>query len=265
MPTNIETGNTIALKDSSKSVFRIVLAESNSSEIDLIRMSIVDIPQVKITTASTHNQLIASIIKEQPQLVLLGNIDVVNYFEICRECHKISLEMPVILLSKQEVVSDSFKQVIQSYGLTDIICSRDSKKLHQFLIKLKTKHLSINEVQPELAATGRVILIVLEEIIAVSNNYFGPLAQGNYWRKAHSQLVDQFPFLQNWSSDHFSKITCNPSILDLELTATDIQSIRQWIHFFIAECERIIIDFKEILENSNFSPITQILLTNSPS
>jgi hypothetical protein len=265
MSTNIEIGNTIDLKDFSKSMFRIVLAESSLSEIASIRMSIVDIPQVKMTVASTHSQLIASIIKEQPQLVLLGNIDVINYFEICRECHNISLEMPIMLLSKQEVINDSFKQVIQSYGLTDIICSNNSKELHQFLTKLKADYLPINEVQPKLAATGRVILVVLEEIIAVSNNYFGPLAQGNYWRKAHSQLVDQFPFLQNWSSDHFSKITCDQSILDLELTATDIQSIRQWVHFFITECERIIIDFKEILENSNFSPITQILLTNSPS
>ncbi|MFA9202290.1 MAG: hypothetical protein ACEQSC_01980, partial [Candidatus Nanopelagicaceae bacterium] len=236
---------------------RIVLAESSLSEIDLIRMSVVNISQVEITVTSTYNQLIENIIKEQPQLVLLGNIDVVNYFEICRECHKISSEIPIILLSQQEVVNDSFQQVLQSYGLTDIICSSDSEKLYQFIAKLKTKHLSINEAQAELTATGRVILVALEEIVAVSNKYFGPLAQGNYWRKAHTQLVDQFPFLQNWSSDHFSQITCDQKILDLELTAADIQSIRQWVHFFIKECERIIVDFQEILENSNFSPTTQ--------
>jgi hypothetical protein len=137
-------------------------------------------------------------------------------------------------------------------------------KLCQFLTKLKTKHLSINESQLKLTATGRVMLAVLEEIVAASNNYFGPLAQGNYWRKAHTQLVDQFPFLQNWSSDHFSMITCDQSILDLELTATDIQSIRQWVCFLIRECERIIVDFRKILENSSFSPTTQILLTNYP-
>ncbi len=264
MSTNIEIENTTSPKDYSKSIVQIVLAESSLSEIDLIKMSVVDISQVEITTASTYSQLIANIIKEQPQLVLLGDIDVVNYFEICRECHKISSEIPIVLLSKQEIVNDSFQQALQSYGLTDIICSSDSKKLIQFFIKLKTKHLSINEAQTELTATGRVMLVVLEEIVAVSNNYFGPLAQGNYWRKAHIQLVDQFPFLQNWSSDHFSKITCDQKILDLELTATDIQSIQQWIHFFIKECERIIVDFKEILENSNFSPTTRIILTNSP-
>jgi hypothetical protein len=255
--------NTINLKDSSQSIIRIVLAESSLPEIDLIRTSIVDTSQVKIIVAFTYNQLVANIIKEQPQLVLLGNIDVVNYFEICRECHKISSEISIVLLSKQKVANDSFQQTLQSYGLTDIICSSDSKKLYQFITKLKTKHLSINEVQPELRATGRVMLAVLEEIVAVSNKYFGSLAQGNYWRKAHTQLIDQFPSLRNWSSDHFSKITCDQSILDLELTALDIQSLRQWVHFFIKECERIIVNFKDILENSSFSPATQSLLTNS--
>jgi hypothetical protein len=227
-------------------------------------MSVINIPQVKIIITSTYNQLIASIGKEQPQLVLLGNIDAINYFEICRECHKISSEIPIMLLSKREVVNDSFRKVLESYGLTDIICSNDLRKLHQFLHKLKIKYLLIDETQSGLIVTGRLMMIALQEITIVSNKYFGPLAQGNYWRKSHSQLADQFPFLQNWSSDHFSKITCNQSILDLELTAPDIQSIQQWVYFFIKECERIIVGFKEILENSDFSPTTQILLTNCP-
>ncbi|WP_309729993.1 hypothetical protein [Chamaesiphon sp. OTE_75_metabat_556] len=112
----------------------------------------------------------------------------------------------------------------------------------------------------ETRISCRIMLAAMEEIISVSNNYFGPLAQGNYWRKAHAQIIDEFPFITNWSADHFSKITCQEHILERELTAENIDNLRVWVNLFIKECERIIIDFRAILTNSDLSPLAKDLL-----
>jgi hypothetical protein len=106
----------------------------------------------------------------------------------------------------------------------------------------------------------RVMLAALEEIISVSNNYFGPLAQGNYWRKAHAQIIDEIPFITNWSADHFSKITCQENMLERGLTAENMHSLQVWVNLFVKECERIIIDFRAILTNSDLSPLAKDLL-----
>ena len=100
----------------------------------------------------------------------------------------------------------------------------------------------------------------LEEIIVISNNYFGPLAQGNYWRKSRARIVDEFPFVSNWSVDHFSKISCDETMLDRDLTDEDIQSLQVWTRMFIEECERIITDYRSILNNSNLSVLAKDLL-----
>jgi hypothetical protein len=114
--------------------------------------------------------------------------------------------------------------------------------------------------QEQATISGRAMLVALEEIVETSNNYFGPLAQGNYWRKAHAQIVDEFPFITEWSADHFSKITCQDYILERGLTAENIHSLRVWVSLFIKECERIIIDFRAILTNSDLSPLAKDLL-----
>jgi hypothetical protein len=107
------------------------------------------------------------------------------------------------------------------------------------------------------------MLAALGEIVTITNNYFGPLAQGNYWRKSHTSIANDLPSLQNWSADHFSKISCNDIILEQELTNEDIQSLRIWVRIFIGECERIIVDFRVILNNSDLSSAAKDLLSES--
>jgi hypothetical protein len=265
MPTNTKVENNLGLQNSNPSLIRVVLAESILSEIALIKMSLINMPHIVITTVRTYEQLLKSIVENQPELVFLGNIDITNYFEICRECKHIRPELPIFLISKQEITNDSFRQAIQSYGITDIICSNNFTKLDELFHEFDANRQLIHESPLQPTITGRMMLEGFAEIITVSNNFFGPLAQGNYWRKAHNQLVDQFPFLQNWASDHFSKITCSQDILDLELTKENIQCLQKWVHFFIQECERIIVDFRDILATSNCSPTTQNLLIKSPS
>jgi hypothetical protein len=53
--------------------------------------------------------------------VLLGRIDRFNYFDICKDCHEIWGNLPIFLLSRQEIISDSFLKLAKTRGLVDII------------------------------------------------------------------------------------------------------------------------------------------------
>lgn len=258
---------------------QILLAESDrveiariklrmSLEIAQIKLSMNDRIQIVVNSVTSYTELLKSITREQPQLIFLGKIDLANYFVICRECHKIQEKLPIILLSNQEINNNSFREVLKSYGLTDIISSNDFARLNELLqsLDLYQKSSNSNESRQKTSntsITGQAMLAAIEEIVIISNNYFGPLAQGNYWRKAHAHIVDEFPFIQNWSSDHFSKLSCNDRILEQELTDEDIHCMRIWVKVFIEECERIIIDFKVVLNNSVLSPLAKDLLVQS--
>jgi hypothetical protein len=276
MSANPETTNTTK---NNLPLIRVLLAESDPSEIARIRSHIAEQFQAGIKIGKNYHELLENIDRERPQLVILGRIDKFNYFEICQECHKIQADLPIVLLSKQKIINDSFRELVKSCcGVTDVI-SEDSEKLNQLFqgLEKSTRQQAIDKPlgkptdkpaalyptnkseQPQIS--GRIMLAALVEISIISNNYFGPLAQGNYWRKAHDRIVDEFPFIQNWSADHFSKLNCDDSILDQELTDDDIQSLRIWTRLFIEECERIIVDFRTILRNSDISPPAKDLLT----
>ena len=48
-----------------------------------------------------------------------------------------------------------------------------------------------------------------------------------------------------------------------EITAEDIQSLRVWVRLFTEECERIILDYRSILNQANLSPLATDLLVKS--
>jgi hypothetical protein len=292
MYTSIKLRN---MTDAALPPFIILLAESSLVEIERIGSTIDPEFRPIIKIAHNYHELLESLIQERPQIVILGRIDIFNYLEICQGCHKIREQLPIVLLSKQEVISDSYRQLVKTCGLTDAI-THDPVKLNQLLLTLtlhktidypsieepfelitgdepinqridnKLLELAVDELSSqqllEPLLTGRMMLAGLEEIVAISNNYFGPLAQGNYWRKAHACIIDEFPSIENWSADHFSKLSCNDNILDRELTTEDLQSLRIWVQFFIKECERIIVDFKAVLNQSAISPLAKDLLAN---
>jgi hypothetical protein len=295
MHTSIELKN---MTDIDLQPLQILLAESNPAEIDRIMANIDREFQVGIKIAKNYQQLLERTTLERPQLVVLGKIDNANYSEIAQACHKIQHKLPIVLLSSQGIIIDSFRQLVKTCGLTDVI-TRDSDSLNQLCAKIvksnrdrqanlplgkppalpnrqhftsqplgtptaqniSERATSQPQIQPHIL--GRDMLAALEEIVTVSNNYFGPLAQGNYWRKSHDRIVGEFPAIQNWSADHFSKLSCNESMLVQELTAEDIQSLRVWVRLFIEECERIIIDYRSILDTAGLSPLATDLLVRS--
>lgn len=243
---------------------QVVLAESNPFEVTRIRLNIDQEFQSGIKVAKSYNELIAMIIVQRPQLVLLGRIDRFNYFDICRDCHEIREKLPIFLISREDSISESFLKLAKTRGLTDIVES-DSTKIN-LLFKAIGKPVYLPQISGELLEipiVGQTMLGWLEQIVAISSKYFGPLAQGNYWRKSRAHVIDQFPFISNWSVDHFSKISCNEVILTQALTDDDIQGLCLWVKLFMAECERIITDFRSILNNSDLSLLAKDLLTKS--
>ena len=257
MPTRTEVNNII---DAELPPIQVVLAESNPFEVDRIRLNVGREFQAGIRVARSYDDLIAQITEELPQLVLLGRIDRFNYFDICKDCHEIREELPIFLISREEAISDSFLKLAKTRGLTDII-DPDPVKLN-LLFQTLGKPIYLPQISESslVPIVGQTMLTWLEEIIVISNNYFGPLAQGNYWRKSRARIIDEFPFVSNWSVDHFSKISCDESMLDRDLTDEDIQSLQVWICLFIEECERIIIDYRSVLNNSGLSLLAKALL-----
>jgi hypothetical protein len=258
MSTNIKAKNVI---DNDLPSSKILLAESDLVEVDRIRNNINPKFQGKIHNVKNYNELLLEVSKEVPQLVILGRIDKLNYFEVCQSCHKIREKLPIVLISRQEIINFSFREIVKTYGVTEIISS-DFSKLNELIEALSLLQQPTANSALRTFVTGAMVLSELAEIVTFSNNYFGPLAQGNYWRKAHSRAIDEFLFLQNWSSDHFSKLSCSDNLLERELTVKEIQSLQVWVSFFIEECERIIIGFREILSNSDLSPLAKQLLDN---
>jgi hypothetical protein len=257
MSTRTEINNMI---DTDLPSIQVVLAEANPFEVDRIRLTVNQEFRAGIRVAKSYEELITKITEQRPQLVLLGRIDRFNYFDICKDCHKVSEKLPIFLISREESISDSFLKLAKTRGLTDII-EPNPVKLNLLFQTFSNLHSS--ELSLELPILGQTMLTWLEEMIVISNNYFGPLAQGNYWRKSRARIVDEFPFISNWSVDHFSKISCDRSVLDRELTSEDIHSLQVWVQMFIEECERIIIDYRSILNNSGLSPLAKDRLTKS--
>ena len=273
MPSNITNTNTtnadLVESPSEKSdASGVVLAESDPFEIAQVRANIDPEFQNMIKVVKSYDELLESITKQKPELIILGRIDKFNYFDTCKECQLIHKNLPIVLLSRQEIVNNSFLKLAISRGLTDII-NPDPIKLHQLFKTLAKdsyqpsfdRSIDLNEDRSSI--TGKMILVAFREIVTVTNNYFGPLAQGNYWRKSHTSIVNELPSLQNWSADHFSKINCNDLILEQELTKEDIQNLRIWVRIFIGECERIIVDFGIVLNNSDLSSVAKDLLAES--
>jgi hypothetical protein len=229
-----------------KTPLRIILAESEPLEVKRISSNIDLEFQVRLEHIDNYVELLQSVTKELPQLLILGGIKNVNYFQICRECHKIREDISIVLVLKQSIINDGFLDVAKRYGVIEVI-DDDFAGLNNLLHAVNFGVTPTGSLAIKDGFTGGFMLSQLNEIGIVSKNYFGDLAIGNYWRKSHAQIVNEFPFLLKWSADHFGKISCEDSILKQDLTGEEINSLHVWVQHFIKECDRTIIDFGMII------------------
>jgi CheY-like chemotaxis protein len=251
------------------SSIRILLADVDVAKIEQVKLSVEENLQASIRVCKNYHDLVPMLQHELPELLLLGILDRFNSLDTCQDCHQIWPQLPIVLLSRQNSIDDyfqNFRRLALTRGATAVL-TQDLQQLDELIraVVSPQKHLIAPMLEPRPSqiipnVAGDNILGAIKEINEIGSKYFGPLAQGYYWRKSHAQLVAEFPSLQNWSADHFGMISCDDSILQSQCTIEDVRGLRQWVGAYINECERIIVDFGEILKNSQLSRSTLELL-----
>jgi hypothetical protein len=234
----------------------IILVESELARVDNIRSNINVEFQASIETVKNFNELLINIQQDKPQLIILGKFDKFNYFEISERIHKIHANLPIVMLSRDLIILDSYRDALQDVGVT-AVAKHDYKKLNQILDELE-KPIVMYLDRPSF--TGEMMLSILQEIMFISGKHLGLLFLGNHWRKTHQNVSVTSPCLKNWSVDSFGKVSCCESILAQELTDEDIQGLTLWLQQIVEEGERINADFREILNNSNTSLLAKYFL-----
>jgi CheY-like chemotaxis protein len=264
---------------SNLSPIRILLADSDMSKVEQVISYTEKNFQPSVRICKSYSYLLPMLKEELPEVLLLGMFDALNFFAVCQKCHETWEHLPIILLSRQIVVEDHFRSIAIKKGAVDVVPTdlleldrllyelqlHSRKQLETTLPEVQPLKVNVKMVQTDSTPTAQTMLTAMREITEIGNNFFGPLAQGNYWRKVHASIVNEFPFLQNWSADHFGVISCDESILQSQLTEEDLRGLRRWVDLYIREGERIIVDFGGILKKSNLSYSAIQLLSSAVS
>lgn len=253
----------------------IVIAESQA----LVRKPVeVRLRQLGATVyhCRTRKVLLDFCDRLNPQLLLLGTLPKTNSLDLFRQCHNIWHEIPVILLAHQPVVNDYFRDWAMKQGVNDVVSSYP-QNFNQ--VQTAVKEVLFPRLQPSGAnssgTTSKVVplkphikiptaptpktteisryqtAIALNQISEFGRKYFGDLAIGNYWRKSQTYLQENYPLLSNWSADHwgkFDQIVADPLAKETLLSPEELESLRTWVLLFTKECERIVIDFPQLLQ-----------------
>ncbi len=251
------------------SSIRILLAEADVAKAKQVTLFVNQNLQTSIRVCKNYHDLVPMLQEDLPEILLLGILDRFNSLDTCHECHQIWSQLPIVLLSRQSSIDDyfqNFRRLALTKGAKAVV-THDLRQLDELIraVAAQPKNSIVPMVEPLPSAiianvAGHNILAAITEINEVGSKYFGPLAQGHYWRKSHARLVAEFPLLQNWSADHFGIISCDDSIRQSQCAIEDIRGLRRWVGAYINECERIIVDFGEILKNSQLSRSTLELL-----
>jgi hypothetical protein len=234
----------------------IILVESNLTRVTNIRSNINVEFQILIRNVGKFSELLSSIQQDRPQLIILGKFDEVNYLEVGKEIHKIQANLPIVLLCRNLILLDSYRDALQDAGIT-AIAEHSYEKLNQILDKLDRP---IVMYLDRPIFTGETILSILQEIVFVSSNHLSLSVIGNHWQKTHQNISPIFPSLENWSVDSLGKVSCQKSMLAWELTDEDIQGLKLWVKQFIEEGERTNAGFREILNTSSISLLAKCFL-----
>jgi DNA-binding response OmpR family regulator len=120
-------------------------------------------------------------------------------------------------------------------------------------ISLETTEIANPSPEPSpQTLTYQQTLSALNQISESSLKYFGGLVIGNYWKKSHVGLVAEHPWLERWSVNHAGVISFDSDNMPQELlTEEQFKSLKLWVKGFLKECDRIILDFVELLKQSN--------------
>jgi len=249
-----------------KPLIHLALAESQPSVSQILLQEIKKDNRWILDLCSNYQQLEQTITRQSSDLILLGKLEDLNWLEVCRRCLKQWQNLPIILLVEQSDVSDFFREWAIARGVHDVV------SIHPQNVHLLQKSLVHNALKTLIYAsnakkepvdhdfplvvqtnpdtlTWEATLVALNRLTKYSSSYLGPLAIGNYWRKSHESLVNLHPSLEYWQVDYQGQVSC-PFISEqiAPLTPEQLQDVQTWVRAFLKECERVIIDFSQILQ-----------------
>lgn len=252
---------------SQKPLIHLALAESKPTVSQSLIQEIKKDNRWVPDLCSNYQQLVQTITSQSSDLILLGKLEDLNWLEVCRRCLKQWQNLPIILLVDQIEVSDFFRDWAIARGVHDVV-SIHPQNVHLFrkaLIRnalkstiqtsLKAQNISSGVVSENAdSLTWEATLVALNRLTKYSSSYLGPLAIGNYWKKTHAGLVVLHPSLEYWKVDYQGQIIC-PFISEqiAPLNHEQLQDVQIWVRAFLKECERVIVDFSQILQSKSLS------------
>ena len=269
---------------------KLVLAESQPIIFNPILSQLRKYKRLVIL-CSSYQQLVETCTQESPDILVLGTLPHMNCLEVYRRCHNHWPHLPIIMLANQPVVNDYFKTWALKRGISNVVSSypqafpllfaaiKDVEKAAAKQRQLKEISLppppSLEEIFsiPTPMATApetmelRKAIVALNQLTDYSRRYFGPLAIGNYWKKARNSLIKTHPWLKHWSIDHVGKISYLSNSSESEkLTTEQFHSLQVWTEAFIQEGQRVVVDFLSLLQSNYLSPqVDQLICSPFPS
>ncbi|MEY3304083.1 MAG: hypothetical protein ACK5RE_08855 [Pseudanabaena sp.] len=248
-----------------KQLIHLALAESKPTVSQVILQEIKKDNRWVPDICSNYQQLVQTVTQQSSDLILLGKLEDLNWLEVCRRCLKQWQNLPIILLVDQLEVSDFFRKWVTDRGVRDVI-SVHPQNVHQFqkalirnILKIaiadsSQNNQNIDEEAKSDTLTWEATLVALNRLTKYSSSYLGPLAIANYWKKSHASLVSLHPSLEYWKVDYQGQISCPFISEQIEpLTLVQLQDVQTWVRAFLKECERVIVDFSQILQAKSLS------------
>jgi hypothetical protein len=247
----------------SRKSLRIVIATSELNIVDTILSQVQHTADLLFRICSNESEILKTLEQDSPDLLILGKVQGTYWFELCFNCREKSEKLPILLLAESAPIDNYFCRWAAIRGASEVMSS-NAVELNKFLaMHLPTETRSEdNSRSANLSITGEMAIAAFLEINEISKTFFGPLALGNYWRKAHTIAIDKCPKLHNWSADHFGMISCYEAMLDEDLTEQELKHLGLWIRLFIQEGERVKANFGEILLSNYASPPLRKLFAN---
>lgn len=257
----------------------IVIAEAQSLARKPIEIHLTQLGAA-VHRCKTKPQLLELCDRLKPDLLLLGTLPQTNSLDLFRQYRDFWQKTPVILLAHQPVVNDYFRDWAMKQGVSDVVSSYPQNlALLQTAIKeilfpilelsqplgkviplqphLKQAPAELNHsVSAPLSISRQQAAIALNKISEFSKKYFGNLAIGNYWRKTKDYLQKDYPLLAQWTVDHWGTFTepgDRPEPSPQTLSTEEIESLKTWVLIFTKECERIVVDFPQLLHQYSIS------------
>ncbi len=243
---------------------------------------------VRVSLCSSYQELVNKCNQESPDILILGTLPEVNSLEIYRKCRSKWSQVPIILLVNQPVVNEFFQSWAIKQGITNVVSSypQEFEQLRttiENVTQAKGKPIQIEKIAlPPVPPLEEIFSIpmpvvtvpetmelsdaleALSQLTEYSKRYFGPLVVGNYWKKAHSSVVETHPWLNQWSVDYWGKIEYLPNCPESqEVTSDRLHSLQVWTKAFLQECQRVIVDFPQLLQKKHLSPQIDRLISFS--